>query len=195
MTERDSEAARFREAFGEHYKPIRAFVFRRTLSYEDADDQTAATFATAWRRVDQLPFDSHEQRVWLFSIARKTLSNHYRGQGRERALVDRLTGLSDVVEQPVDGDVLDQVDVEEALRALGRLSERDQELILLSVWDDLSLYEISMILQTPRPAVSVRLHRAKRRLRSEFERVKEHHGPGHHPRSRAAGEPAEQESI
>jgi len=195
VTERDSDAARFREAFGNHYKLIRAFVFRRTLSKEDADDQTAATFATAWRRVDQLPADSEEQRVWLFSIARKTLSNHYRGQGRQRTLFDRLAGLSEAVEPPVDGEVIYQADVDEALIALRCLSERDQELILLSVWEDLTLHEISTILQTPRPVLSVRLHRAKRRLRSEFDRLKEHHRAGHHPRNRAAGEPAEQEST
>ncbi len=195
MTGHNSDSERFRAAFASHYKPVRAFVLRRTLNEQDADDQTAATFATAWRRVDGMPTNREEQRIWLFAIARKTLSNHYRSERRRRSLQERLSGLSVSVEPSALDSVLRADDMRRAAAALGLMGDADRELIVLSVWDDLSLSQISSILGVAKPVVSVRLHRAKRRLRSEFERLKESHRSGHHLPSRAAGEPAEQEST
>jgi RNA polymerase sigma-70 factor (ECF subfamily) len=51
------------------------------------------------------------------------------------------------------------------LTALRKLSERDQEALCLIGWDELSLAEAAIVLGTTRQALSVRLHRARRRLR------------------------------
>ncbi|HZC14145.1 MAG TPA: sigma-70 family RNA polymerase sigma factor, partial [Thermoleophilaceae bacterium] len=57
------------------------------------------------------------------------------------------------------------------LQALAGLSDGDREVLLLAAWDGLSTAEVGAVLDCSRPAAKVRLHRAKRRLRAELERL------------------------
>ena len=55
--------------------------------------------------------------------------------------------------------------------ALGRLSPMDQELLRLSLWDELAQAEIAELTGFSRPAVKQRLHRARKRLAKQYERL------------------------
>jgi RNA polymerase sigma-70 factor (ECF subfamily) len=57
------------------------------------------------------------------------------------------------------------------LHALARLNERDREILRLSTWDDLDRHEIARVLGINENAVDQRLHRARRRLRDEYDMV------------------------
>ena len=57
------------------------------------------------------------------------------------------------------------------LQALERLSDADREVLLLAAWDGLSTAEVATALRCSRTAAKVRLHRARRRLRVELERL------------------------
>ena len=58
----------------------------------------------------------------------------------------------------------------EAIRAaLGRLDERDREVLLLTAWDRLDRDAIAVVLGCTRANVAVRLMRARRRLARELE--------------------------
>jgi RNA polymerase sigma-70 factor (ECF subfamily) len=57
------------------------------------------------------------------------------------------------------------------LQALERLSGSDREVLLVFAWDGLSTDEAATALACTRTAVKVRLHRARRRLRAELQRL------------------------
>jgi Sigma-70 region 2 len=61
---------------------VLAYLARRVDPPGDAADLLAEVFATAWRRVGDLPAGDGEAAAWLFGIARGTLANHRRGQTR-----------------------------------------------------------------------------------------------------------------
>lgn len=195
VTHSQSDRARFRSAFTEHYKPVWAFCARRTATASDADDVTATVFSVAWRQVDRLPVSDAEQRMWLFAIARKSLANHHRSDRRRRALTDRLSALADASLPGADDGIVDADELGRAIQALVTLRTSDQELLLFAIWEDLSVAEIAVVIGTSRPIVSVRLHRAKHRLRAAFDRLQGSTGTGHDRFRRAAGEAAEQEST
>jgi DNA-directed RNA polymerase specialized sigma24 family protein len=54
--------------------------------------------------------------------------------------------------------------------ALSRLSAPDQELLRLVEWDRLALPDVAALVGCSVAALRVRLHRARRRFRSEYER-------------------------
>src|ERR1039458_7199772 len=84
------EIHRFKEAYETQYSAVYDFVLRRLFgSHEDAADVTAEVFATAWRRVAHIPRPP-EDRLWLFGVARRTLSRHQRGRKRRALLLRRL---------------------------------------------------------------------------------------------------------
>jgi RNA polymerase sigma-70 factor (ECF subfamily) len=56
--------------------------------------------------------------------------------------------------------------------ALDRLSPADQEVLRLAAWEELDAGQIAVVLGCGRRAATMRLHRARRRLRAEIDRLR-----------------------
>ncbi|WP_219470568.1 RNA polymerase sigma factor [Nonomuraea rhizosphaerae] len=159
---------RFEEIYTAHYGDILAYVRRRTDSPEDAADALAETFATAWRRVGDLPSGA-AARLWLYGVARRVLANGRRARSRRGELVERLgaqLALWTESAGPARDDHLDDV-----REALGRLGGDDREVLCLAGWEGLSSEEIASVLGCSSGAARLRLHRARKRLARELRAV------------------------
>jgi RNA polymerase sigma-70 factor (ECF subfamily) len=113
----------------------------------------ADVFLVAWRRRHDMPADALP---WLLGVARKVLANRRRSDQRVLALRHRLASERESV-AAATGDEVD----ERVIRALGRLSDRDRELLMLLAWDDLSQADVAEVLGVRKNTVAVRLHRAR----------------------------------
>jgi RNA polymerase sigma-70 factor, ECF subfamily len=143
-----------------------AYALRRTDNTDDAADVLAETFLTAWRRLDDVPAGD-QARLWLYGTARRVLANHRRGERRRLALADRLKAdLAVSYRQPAYTGRL--ADVAAALR---RLPPADQELLALAGWEGLAPGDIATVVGCSGNAARIRLHRARRRLAAELDRV------------------------
>ncbi|MEU4533816.1 RNA polymerase sigma factor [Streptosporangium sp. NPDC023825] len=152
----------FEEIYMTNYQTVTSYVRRRTDSPDDAADAIAETFATAWRRVGEIP-PADEARLWLYGVARRVLANQRRGEKRQGALAVRLRAeLTVLAESAVEQDP-------DAVRAaFGRLSPDDREVLSLAGWEGLGATEIAVVLGCSRPSARVRLHRARKRLAKEL---------------------------
>jgi RNA polymerase sigma-70 factor (ECF subfamily) len=155
-------SADFAALFDAHHAAVLAYALRRAPSVSDAEDAAAETFAIAWRRRDDLPF---EPRPWLYGVARRVLANQRRGSLRWSRLRARLAGTAAPTATTTDGGP--------ATEALARLRQDDQELLRLVAWEELSHAEIAVVLEISVNAVAIRLHRARRRFAEEFRRIRE----------------------
>jgi RNA polymerase sigma-70 factor (ECF subfamily) len=156
----ESEETRFERLWREHYASVFAFARARVPSDELADDVAAETFAVAWRHRQREP---RNPRIWLFAVARKTLSNQRRGQRRQQGLIARISN-----ERP-DGSLPDSGGATDSLaEAFNKLSFADREALSLVVWEELRPREAAEVLGITPAGFSVRLHRAKARLRKEL---------------------------
>ncbi len=149
-----------------------AFLVRRTTNTEDAADLLAEVLLVAWRRVDVMPAEPRQARMWLFGIARKTLLGYQRGSRRRGALTNRLeaelqagstAGLNGDLTRPED----DRTDG--LVAALAKLPSADREIIKLTHWDDFSLSEAAQHLHLRPATARSRYHRARRRLRQALD--------------------------
>jgi RNA polymerase sigma factor (sigma-70 family) len=137
-----------------HYDDLLRFV-RRRADEAAVDDIVAETFLAAWRRRDELPL---EVRPWLFTTARHLMMNANRGANRQEALAVKLGTVSETsVELAQD----DRIDLQAAWRAL---SDADQEILALGIWEDLPQAEAAAVIGCTRSAYAMRLTRAKRHL-------------------------------
>jgi RNA polymerase sigma-70 factor (ECF subfamily) len=136
-------------------EPLRRYLARRA-DPETAEDVLADTFLVLWRRLDDVPAD--DPLPWCYAVTRGCLANAMRAVRRQRRLVARLTLLQP---REMSGPMLDDADLYDAL---GRLSERDQELVRLWAWEQLTPQEIAVVLGGTANAASIRLHRARKRL-------------------------------
>ncbi|MEU7615773.1 RNA polymerase sigma factor [Micromonospora rifamycinica] len=183
----DAEAA-FRELFEAAYDDLLVFVERRT-DFALADDVVAETFLVAWRRLDDVPDSLDEARAWLFTVAHNLLRNRQRSEQRQQKLVLRI------VREP-EGDTGGDADAVAAhvdlTRAWQRLSPADQEALTLTAIEDLTGPQAAHVLGISRTAFSLRLLRARRRLRQHL-RHQQEPGPAPSPataRPASSGGPA-----
>lgn len=157
------DEARFRSLYEDGARPIYAYFLRRVEDTHAAQDCTADTFLVAWRRLDRVPDDDRALR-WLYGVAKKVLSNHYRSRRRAGRLQLRLNWLGGDVDPTPEGIVLRRHEEQEVLDALHQLRPRDQELLRLSIWEELSNAEIGEIYGCSAHAVAQRRFRATQRL-------------------------------
>ncbi|WP_240489830.1 RNA polymerase sigma factor [Actinomadura atramentaria] len=155
---------RFEAAVRRDGPALLGYLTRRTDAPEDAADLLAEVFATAWRRVADLP-PGDEARLWLYGIARRTLANHRRGRVRRHRLAARLR--EHLAARADGGDDPDDR-VRDALRAL---SDRDREVLTLTAWEQMTPAEIAVVLDLDPGTVRARLSRARARLRAALEKA------------------------
>jgi RNA polymerase sigma-70 factor (ECF subfamily) len=159
----DAEAA-FRELFEAAYDDLLCFVERRT-HLAAADDVVAEAFLIAWRRLDDVPDTLDEARAWLFTVAHNLLRNRRRSDQRQQSLALRILREPDDTGGAEADAVATRVDL---ARAWQRLTPADQEVLTLTAIEDLTGPQAAHVLGISRPAFSLRLLRARRRLRQHL---------------------------
>lgn len=159
-----SDRARFRTFYEQHYEAVLAYALRR-VEPAAAEDIVAETFLVAWRRFGTLPPDPLP---WLFAVARKLGANHRRGLARRKMAVSRLGAEA----PPAGDDPGEQIAARaEVLAAFRRLSPRDQETLALVAWEGLTADRAARVIGCSVGAFWVRLHRARRRLDRELQGI------------------------
>jgi RNA polymerase sigma-70 factor (ECF subfamily) len=151
--------------FGEHAPAVAAYARRRT-DVASADDVVATVFTIAWRRLDELPADALP---WLLACARRVLANQRRAERRRAALTERVGRHSPTAVPPLS-ELHDGGDGA-LLHALDQLPERDREALLLVAWEGLDHARAAAALGCSRGALTVRIHRARRRLAAALDRA------------------------
>jgi RNA polymerase sigma-70 factor (ECF subfamily) len=153
---------RFAAMYREHRARVLAYALRR-VPEEDAQDVVAETFLVAWRRPEQVPA---RPLPWFLSVARKVISTKLRSDRRLRNLQARLEGVSTDPPHPDPAIAADErLRLAQAFRLL---TEADREILMLLAWDGLSVREAASVLGCTPASCSVRLHRARRRLKAHL---------------------------
>lgn len=159
-------SSKFCDLYEEEYDAVYAFCARR-VGAADAADAAADVFSVAWRRIDDVPDDAG--RRWLFGVARNTVLNRWRSKRRQARLLDRVRAVRRPVSVGPEVEVDRNDEARAVLAALRSLRAADQEMLVMSAWDELASKEIAEIVGISVAAVDQRVHRAKRRLAAALE--------------------------
>jgi RNA polymerase sigma-70 factor (ECF subfamily) len=157
---------RFEVVAAEVVEPVRRFLARRT-DHATADDVLADTLLVCWRRIDEVPDPSLP---WVYAVTRQCLANATRSARRQRRLATRVATVD-----PPAADLAGPDDGGPAAAALAEalaaLPDKDAELVRLWAWEQLTPAEIAVVLDLTANAVSIRLHRAREKLRDELRKT------------------------
>lgn len=154
-----------RTVFAANHGDVVRFAQRRT-GPEQAEDIAAETFLVAWRRMTEVPVDPGDARAWLFGVARNCLLNERRSERRRDGLAVRLADHTTVGPDDPADVVAQRLDLAAAWQ---RLSDDDQEVLALAIFERLTAQQAGLVLGTSAGAVRVRLSRARARLRVHLE--------------------------
>lgn len=165
--------ARFEAIAAVIVEPLRRFLARRTDA-ATADDVLADVLLVCWRRIDEVPDVADGALPWAYGVARNCLANAERGARRQTRVAARIA----VVDPPALTSAPEPTAATEAVgEALAALPARDAELLRLWAWEQLTPAEIAVVLEISPNAASIRLHRAREKLRDELRKTSA--GAGH----------------
>jgi RNA polymerase sigma-70 factor (ECF subfamily) len=159
--------------FGDVYERLfsRVYAFMRSqcANTETAEELTSQVFVRACRGWSSAP-RGEEATFWVFCIARRTMIDYWRGEGRRAAAnvsLDEVAHVSDDAADP-ERACATKERWQGLLRVTSTLEAPDRELIALKFAGQQSNQQIAAILGLSEAAVSMRSVRALRRLRDRL---------------------------
>jgi RNA polymerase sigma factor (sigma-70 family) len=162
----------FEVFYREHVEGLQRFVARRVCERERAADLTAEIFLAAIDSAHRYRPRRGTPKAWLYGIARVLVANDRRRRGRERASEERLRGS--VLLDEEDAARMDaRIDAAAQSRrlngAIDALPEAERAVLELVAIDELTVAEAAAAVGVRSGTARVRLHRARRKLRTELE--------------------------
>lgn len=168
------DADAFGMLFERHANSLYNYCFRRVGDWMTAEDLLSVVFLEGWRRRQQ---DLPPGKVlpWLYGIATNVVRNQHRSQRRYAAALQRVPAprpgqpFAELVDERVD----DERQMQHVLAIFRTLPQREQDVVALCAWFDLSYEDAATALGIPVGTVRSRLSRARARLR-ELEPARGH---------------------
>lgn len=166
---RGGDADAFACLYDRHADRLHTYCFRRTASWDVAQDLNSIVWLEAWRqRQNAVTHSDGSLAPWLFGVARNVVRNYDRKLRRYRDALARLPASED---GPDHADLVatrldEQQRMATVLQAIAALPQREQEVLSLSVWGELDQAEIAIALGVRVGTVKSRLSRARSRLRA-----------------------------
>jgi RNA polymerase sigma-70 factor, ECF subfamily len=166
-----------REAFGQlydaHYPGIFRYCFRRLFVRAVAEDVTSEVFLDVALKMPRFAGTTEEDfRRWVFRIATNEVNAYVRQSKRRRALLESAarsgTLAAPVRSQAGNADV-ETLDWPALYRAILSLKPREQAILHLRFFEQMSHEQIAGVLQERAVSVRVGLSRALEKLRRRFE--------------------------
>ncbi len=161
--------ARFSALYERTFSRVYALLRSQVRSSEVAEDLISKVFSKAYEHWSQAP-PGDTATFWLFRIARNTLIDHWRVEGRRESLRVRLDEAEELSDPSTPESLYAARERTQALLdAMSTLDDDDRMLLSLKFAGQRSNRDIAAILGITDAAVSMRLLRALRRLRARLQ--------------------------
>jgi RNA polymerase sigma-70 factor (ECF subfamily) len=145
------------------YKDRLRLYARNWLTDEAAQDAVQSAFVRLMAQV----LTPRDVQAWLFRTVRNEAITRLRQQQR----VARLNGpLMDQQEPWFDGHVEDLIDARAAQQILMDLPDVQREVVLLRIWGQMSLQQVSQVVGSPLTTIHSRYKAALAAIRERMER-------------------------
>jgi len=160
---RGSQSA-FETVFERYQRRTYLLALQMVGNREDALDASQASLAKAFMNLDK--FDSRRSFApWLFRIVRNQCIDLLRKRrGKKTQPLDEAGGAACSTDDPVAAMQRDEMK-KQIWSAMGKLSAREREVLILREFHDMRYKEIAAVLEVPIGTVMSRLSAARKNLR------------------------------
>ncbi len=166
---KECDPSAFAMLYEHYYQDIYNYIYYRVASDPVAEDLTSDIFLKALESIDSFTFRGIPFSAWLFRIARSIVAEYFRGMAKtsETAFEEEMfsgEGQAD--------DALETKHTQQRLaRALGDLTEDQQQVIVLKFVDGFSNTDIAQILGKSEGAIKSLQHRALSALNRTWQEI------------------------
>jgi len=166
------DPAGFTAFYEQQFDAVLGFVTRRVGSAHLAADLTADIFVAALEGAHTYDPRRGAPIAWLYGISRSVIYAHYQGSAREKQAVARISGRRLLDDEDVAA-IEARIDADRAARQLASahaaLSDPLRGVLDLVALDGLTVREAAQALGISSTTARVRLHRARKALRTAGE--------------------------
>ncbi|KSU77338.1 RNA polymerase sigma-70 factor, ECF subfamily [Fictibacillus enclensis] len=167
------------EGLVEIYKDkIYRLCYRMVGDRHEAEDLAQEAFVRAFVNIDKYS-GSYKFSTWLYRIATNLCIDRLRKKKPDYSMDAEIPGTegATLYSQVADADPLPEEEVEEKEKhdhlqqEIMKLPEKYRTAILLKYIEDMSLEEISSVMDLPVPTVKTRIHRGREALKKAYKKV------------------------
>jgi len=163
----DEEA--FSLLYKENVKKIYNYIYYRTGNTHDAEDLTARVFQRALGHITKYQKTNVPFTAWLYRIAHNLVANWHRDNSRRKEVpIEEQVDLKQKIDIP-EREIEKRQELEFLLKAIRKLSNERQMLLILKYVEDLSNKEIGDVMGKSEGAIKSLYHRTLLELRDVLE--------------------------
>ncbi|MEV6159284.1 sigma-70 family RNA polymerase sigma factor [Nonomuraea sp. NPDC052129] len=159
----------FEAFYRRHVDAVTRFLARRVDDPHTVADLVAEVFVAVLDSAHTYRAELGTEIAWLYGVARKTILAERRRAYKQLKLTDRVSGRRTLATDDV-ARIEERIDAERharrAFEAMAGLPEGERAVLELVVIDQLTVAEAALALGIRQGTAKVRLHRARRTLRS-----------------------------
>ncbi len=136
----------FQELYQGFSGKVESYIRSRVADPLDVEDLVSQVFLKICQNIDSFSEEKAVHSTWIYTITHNVVIDYYRKRGRDAA----MEFLGELPELPERDQSLERLLREESLAALadalGKLKERERDLVLLHYYKNKSLKEIAVMM-------------------------------------------------
>lgn len=152
----------FATLYRTHYSSIAGYLYRRTGDAHIAEDLVSEVFIAVLRHLPNYKQRNIPFKYWLYRIATNTAN---RWAKKHKRLAKNVQYQQELIDHVSENDRKKNPESQRAIRALLQLSPNFQSVLALYHIEELSIEQISLVLNCKPGTVKSRLSRAREALR------------------------------
>jgi RNA polymerase sigma-70 factor, ECF subfamily len=154
------------ELYHEHHEHIFRFIWSRVHNAQHAEDLTGDVFTRMVANLSGYRDRSLPFRAWLYRIARNLIIDLHRKERSAHILADTVDQPTAQISLEEQADV--SLTLQQVQRALKNIDTEQREVVELRFLAELSLEEVSLVMNKSIPAVKALQHRGLASLRAHL---------------------------
>jgi RNA polymerase sigma-70 factor, ECF subfamily len=154
------------ELYREHHEHIFRFIWSRVHDAQQAEDLTGEVFTRMIASLSGFRDRSLPFRAWLYRIARNLIIDQHRKESSAGAFTDIIDHPNPQSSPEEQAEMT--LSLERVKRALQKLDPEQREVVELRFLAELSLEEVSLVMNKSIPAVKALQHRGLDALRAHL---------------------------
>ena len=161
---------KFNKIYDEYVDKIYRFVYVKVSSKETAEDLTSQAFMKSWQAMKS-GIDVKNPKAFVYQIARNLVIDFYRERAKRPTVSEEFIKFMPDQGVNIEQKAQQKTDIERTMKLLSKIKPEYQDIVIWHYLDDLSVKEISKILDKPENNVRVTLHRALNSLKEESKKL------------------------
>jgi RNA polymerase sigma-70 factor, ECF subfamily len=168
--ERSPETVRFARIYEDSLRHVYSFIRAQVEQAHVAEELVGRVYLKAYKHRSKFPESDEEALFWILRVARTTLIDYFRVEGRRDAVNVPLdeVAIPPQFNQDPESLLLERQRRRVLIRLMNEFDTEIREVLVLKFFAQRTNREIAAILEISEGAVSMRLLRALRSLRSRL---------------------------